>query len=237
MSEGLTGRQRVFVEAYLDCLNATEAARRAGYAEPNKQGPRLLVNVGIRAALDAGLRERTLPKDEVLARLTAHARGDMADFLRVDEEEVTLTWSLLAIPTDKDGNADIAGTVMRLAEQENVKPTDKILMTETVKRSTARLDMLAAGEAGKLHLVKKYSLDDKGKVAIELYDAQAALLKIGEAYGIFRDRGADALEALAAAALAAQQALDRKLVPADDGGGAAGVPGEPEPDGGAGPHP
>jgi phage terminase small subunit len=83
----LTGKQRVFVEAYLDCLNATEAARRAGYSEPNKQGPRLLVNVGVRAAVDAGMRERAMGKDEVLTRLAEMARADMRDFVETEDGE------------------------------------------------------------------------------------------------------------------------------------------------------
>lgn len=79
----LPPKRRIFVLAYLDCLNATEAARRAEYAEPNKQGPRLLVNVGIRAAVDAGLRERAMGRDEVLARLAEHASGDIGTFLDI----------------------------------------------------------------------------------------------------------------------------------------------------------
>ena len=51
----LTRKQRIFVLAYLEELNATDAARRAGYAHPNTQGPRLLVNVSISAAIDFGL--------------------------------------------------------------------------------------------------------------------------------------------------------------------------------------
>jgi phage terminase small subunit len=43
----LNPRQRAFAEHYAASGNATEAARLAGYAEPNKQGPRLLVNVGV----------------------------------------------------------------------------------------------------------------------------------------------------------------------------------------------
>lgn len=43
----LSEKQLRFVEEYMIDLNATAAAERAGYAHPNKQGPRLLVNVGI----------------------------------------------------------------------------------------------------------------------------------------------------------------------------------------------
>lgn len=81
----LTAKQQAFVNHYLICLNATEAARLAGYAHPNQQGPRLLVNVGIRAAVDARFKELHLTADEAIARLATHARGDMGDCLDIDE--------------------------------------------------------------------------------------------------------------------------------------------------------
>jgi len=49
----MTPKQQAFVEHYAACGNATEAAKEAGYSKPNQQGPRLLVNVGIQAALTA----------------------------------------------------------------------------------------------------------------------------------------------------------------------------------------
>lgn len=47
-------KQKTFVREYLLDLNATQAAIRAGYSKKtaNVQGPRLLVNVGIKAAID-----------------------------------------------------------------------------------------------------------------------------------------------------------------------------------------
>lgn len=86
MSDTLTARQRVFVEAYLDCLNATEAARRAGYAEPRRQGSRLLTNVDIRTAVDDGLTRRAMSKYEVLGRLAEMGRSDMREFIKFHEE-------------------------------------------------------------------------------------------------------------------------------------------------------
>ena len=47
----LTPKQEAFVAEYLVDLNATAAAERAGYEHPNKQGPRMLVNVGIAKAI------------------------------------------------------------------------------------------------------------------------------------------------------------------------------------------
>jgi phage terminase small subunit len=76
-------KQRVFVEEYFKDWNATQAALRAGYAHPNKQGPRLLVNVGIAEAIKQRISEKAMSADEVLTRLAEHARGDMGDFLDI----------------------------------------------------------------------------------------------------------------------------------------------------------
>lgn len=213
----LTGKQRSFVLHYVACLNATAAARKAGYKDPELAGWENRQKQVVREAIEALLAEQTMPKSEVLARLTAHAQGDMGDFLRVDEEEVTLTWSVYKQPPTADGQPDEVGAMLALAAQGQVKPTDLILQTAIVKRATARLDLLAAGSAGKLGLIKKYSIDKEGKVTIELYDAQAALVKLGEAHGVFRDRIADNLDVIATAA----RSLDQKLM-ADLGPGPAG---------------
>lgn len=55
MANGLTPKQEAFISAYLGrCrFNATKAADAAGYADPNTQGPRLLVNVGIQDRIAA----------------------------------------------------------------------------------------------------------------------------------------------------------------------------------------
>lgn len=54
----LTAKQRRFVEEYLLSLNATDAARKAGYAHPTTQGPRLLENVGVAKEIAAQQAER-----------------------------------------------------------------------------------------------------------------------------------------------------------------------------------
>ena len=83
MMTDFTDRQRAFIDHYLACLNGAEAARRAGYApaSANVEASRLLANANIRAEIDARFAESLLPASEVLARLTAIARGSMADFL------------------------------------------------------------------------------------------------------------------------------------------------------------
>lgn len=86
MSDTLTARQRVFVEAYLDCLNATEAARRAGYKKPMQEGWRLLRNAEIAAVVEAGLSSKAMGRSEVLSRLAEMGRSDMREFIKFREE-------------------------------------------------------------------------------------------------------------------------------------------------------
>lgn len=82
MAEGLTPKQQAFVEAYLaNGFNATAAARHLKYANPDRQGYRLLRNVEIAEAIRQELADRAMPADEVLARLAEQARGTMDDFL------------------------------------------------------------------------------------------------------------------------------------------------------------
>lgn len=74
-----TRKEQVWLEEYLKCWNATEAARRAGYKWPNKMGPRKLIEFG--DEINQRLREKAMAADEVLARLAAQARGNIMDFI------------------------------------------------------------------------------------------------------------------------------------------------------------
>lgn len=81
----LNGRQQAFVDEYLRCWNASEAAQRAGYSEATaySQGQRLLKHVEVSAAIQERVSERAMSADEVLIRLAEHARGSMADFVEI----------------------------------------------------------------------------------------------------------------------------------------------------------
>jgi phage terminase small subunit len=84
----LTAKQEAFVNYYIECGNATEAYKRAGYKSKNDSSAaaaaaRLLRNVKIKAAIDAKMKEREKPSiakaDEVLAYLTSVLRGEAKD--------------------------------------------------------------------------------------------------------------------------------------------------------------
>jgi phage terminase small subunit len=72
----LTNKRKVFVYEYVKCWNATEAARRAGYKQPNTQGPRLLVNDGVKARIKEVLDDAAMSSEECLQLLSDIARGD-----------------------------------------------------------------------------------------------------------------------------------------------------------------
>lgn len=76
----LTEKQKKFVDEYIVTLNATEAARRAGYSNPHVQGPRLLANVRVRNFIDERLKKiedaRIAKADELMRYLTAVVRKE-----------------------------------------------------------------------------------------------------------------------------------------------------------------
>lgn len=95
MGKGITPRQRAFVEAYLTTWNASEAARRAGYSAKTagEIGYENLKKPEIQAEIDSHLTEMGMTAAEVLARLTAHARGDVSHFLVQRGDEVAIDLS------------------------------------------------------------------------------------------------------------------------------------------------
>jgi phage terminase small subunit len=82
----LTDQQKLFVEHYVDCLNASEAARRAGYAPDTagQQGYRLYHSKAVQSAIKRKL-DVHMSGNEVLHRLASMARGDVTDFWDVNE--------------------------------------------------------------------------------------------------------------------------------------------------------
>ena len=79
--ENLTDKQQLFVEHYLACWNATKAARLAGYSDATAGviGSENLKKPNIQAYITERLASAAMGANEVLARLTVHARADIAD--------------------------------------------------------------------------------------------------------------------------------------------------------------
>lgn len=81
----LTEKQRRFVDYYVETGNASEAARRAGYAEKAayRTGSENLRKPQVKTAIDARLKEledkRIAKADEVLQFLTSTLRGEVKE--------------------------------------------------------------------------------------------------------------------------------------------------------------
>lgn len=89
MGKALSPRQQRFVEAYLVALNATQAAITAGYSKKTAdvQGPRLLGNVGVAAAIRKAQHARSIrteiTADRVLRELALIGFANMQDYMGV----------------------------------------------------------------------------------------------------------------------------------------------------------
>ena len=82
---GLTKKQRVFIEEYLQCWNATEAALRAGYSKRSagQIASRLLKKDNIAEEIEKRISEKAMSADEVLIRLAEHARVKVDDVITI----------------------------------------------------------------------------------------------------------------------------------------------------------
>lgn len=86
----LTEKQKRFVAEYLVDLNATKAAKRAGYSEKTaaEQACRLLTNVKVQEAIQKAMEERQyrtgITQDRVLQELADIGFSRTTDFVRID---------------------------------------------------------------------------------------------------------------------------------------------------------
>lgn len=90
MEKKLTRRQRAFAEAYIQCGNATEAARRAGYSEKTaaRTGSENLHKPDISEYIDRRIRAQdeaqVASSDEVMRFFSSVMRGEVKDQFGLD---------------------------------------------------------------------------------------------------------------------------------------------------------
>ena len=79
----LTPKQKAFADYYLECGNATEAAKRAGYKQPHVQGSQNLGKLSISQYIAERQKkiedERIADISEVLRFFTSVMRGEIKD--------------------------------------------------------------------------------------------------------------------------------------------------------------
>ena len=86
----LTYKQRAFVEHFLGEAqwNATEAARRAGYAYPNVEGCRLLVNANVKVHIINRLHAMGASAEALMGRWLTRIEADISPFVSRDGLDV-----------------------------------------------------------------------------------------------------------------------------------------------------
>jgi len=156
----LNDKQRAFVRAYVECLNATKAAKTAGYsaATAAQQASRMMADPRIRAAKDKLIQGSGMSRNELLARL---------EFIAQDSTALELT-----VTTRK---------VKRMVGKgENAKEIE-----ETVTSP----DLEAALKSGVLRSARKVKIDRFGAVSIEMHDPQRAMELTAKIKGWLGDSG------------------------------------------------
>jgi len=115
-----TNKQKAFIEHYLTCWNATQAALEAGYSERSAGsiGNENLQKPEIRQMIEARLRDLQIQADEVLVRLSQQARFDPLKYALIvgmDQVSIDLTkiradglgHMVKKLSYDKNGNLTI----------------------------------------------------------------------------------------------------------------------------------
>ena len=161
----LTGKQRVFVDSYLsNGFNATEAARTAGYKGNDNvlgvQGHENLRNPKIAIVVQERLNEAAMSANEVLARLSKIARGEVVDFL------------------DEDGKFDLR-TARKLQKAGLLKKLKS-------KRTSKNVDTLTEGEEDSRETLETSLVYEE--VEFEMYSAHEALRDLGKFHKLFTDK-------------------------------------------------
>lgn len=85
----MTDKQKIFCEKYIQCWNATEAARQAGYSGSYETlraiGSENLTKPNIREYIDDRIDKVSMSTNEILHRLTEWGRGTVEPFITHDD--------------------------------------------------------------------------------------------------------------------------------------------------------
>jgi hypothetical protein len=178
----MNNKQRVFVEEYLQCWNATEAARRAGYSEKllHTNAAKLLQNTTIQAEIQARLAEKHMSADEALVILAEQGRAKLSDFYKVVEE-----WTFYPLPT-----YDIIDAKEVEVLDEEGQPTGEKKINYWVRH--VAIDTYKLTDPHYSSLLESFSDSPKNGMSIKLHPKQGAIDKILRVHGKYKDAGTEA---------------------------------------------
>jgi len=153
----MNDRQKRFVEEYLVDFNATQAAIRAGYSQKTAYaiGSENLRKPEISEAIS----ERLMSENEVIARLSDIARGDIKDLMSI----TSMGFEIKLLKTDADGN-------------KVVNPNTK-LIKKIKQKVTTIMPRTQDGEEKEII-----------ETDLELYSALDALALLGRHHKLFTDK-------------------------------------------------
>jgi len=157
MANELTDKQRLFVEHYLACLNATEAAKRAGYslASARQIGSENLSKPYIKAEIDARIEEAAMSSKEVVANVTSLARLDLSPFIKFNGRSKTPALDTKALIEAGYGHA-IKG-IVKTKFGTNVELHDRFAALQLMgKHHKLFVDRTETAHSGAVEFVVKY---------------------------------------------------------------------------------
>lgn len=210
-----------FVQAYLDCMNAAEAARRAGYSKKTarQQGQRLLTNVDIRNAISFLGEQTGMTTGEAFRHITDIARTRLNDYMiirpvlrtpMVRQPLTVLIERLKAEINFEEQVAQKADYDKNELKRHNTKQRERSMQLmryelelaenpkayrdvagESIWVDEAYLDMVALAKAESMGRIKSLSFTEFGP-KVELYSAETALDKVMQLHGRYKQLPGDA---------------------------------------------
>ena len=210
----LTPRQALFVREYLKCLNATEAARNAGYSAKTAmwQGPQLLQKTHIAAAIEEQQRARLerleLDADGLTKLWSTVATADAREIVQHRRDCCRYCWgegfSYQCTPAEHQkariafeerraeilakGGSDIGEFPSQEGDWYDARKRPNPDCPECFGNGLASVfiaDTRDLSEAGKALFAG--IKETREGVEVKLHDQQAATEKLGRALGVFRD--------------------------------------------------
>lgn len=155
----MTDKQRAWVEHYLTCWNATDAARQAGYSYPGRRGAENLRHPRLRNLIAERITELAMAADETLGRISSIARADISDFIDVSldgsytlnllkaQERGTL-YALKKLSYDREGNPRIElhdkTAALQLLMRHHGMLVDRLQIDHTITLSTEAFNAIQA---------------------------------------------------------------------------------------------
>ena len=90
----ITNKQRIFINEYVKCFNATQAAINSGYSEKGARvaGHRLLTNSNISEEISSRVKEMCMSGEEALQLLSDQARGTLDDCMDIKDGRAILNF-------------------------------------------------------------------------------------------------------------------------------------------------